>query len=388
MQATTTAEWIGPPPSRTQATSVLFVGVTAIMIAGLQPLLLGALQSAGRLSTAELGQAATAELLAMGLTAGAAGAFLKPKGLRAIGLIACLALGGLDALTTKVSGEGIVLMRAAAGAPSGVMLWITLGMITRAPHPERWSGAFLTVQTLAQFGLSAILAAFVVERFGADGGFLALAAMSVLAAGAAWLGPATYAPLRHADGPSGLPSVRGLAALLACFLFLACIIGVWVYAEPLSHQSHHPASTAGAAISLSLAFQVLGGLTATFLAGRLPWFPVLLASSTILLGLLAVFAGLPGEAVFLADSAAFGFFWLFLMPFLVPMTIAADPTRRAALLIGGAQLLGGSLGPLLASVMVTDTDARGAVALGAACLMAATAIVVALHLRPLQTAAA
>ncbi|MDB5497799.1 MAG: putative transporter, partial [Phenylobacterium sp.] len=184
------------------------------------------------------------------------------------------------------------------------------------------------------------------------------------------------------EGGGGLPPARGFVALAACFLYLAFIVGVWVYAEPLSKQAGHLPSVVGTAVSLSLAFQVAGGAAATLLAGRLRWFPTLLVCTVLDLGLLAVFATLPGPTMFLAASAAFGFIWLFLMPFLVPMTIEADPSRRAAVLLGGAQLLGGSLGPLMASLVVTDTDARGALAFGAGCLVAGFALVAGLHLRP------
>ena len=88
----------------------------------------------------------------------------------------------------------------------------------------------------------------------------------------------------------------------------------------------------------------------------------------------------PPRQVLLA-TGLFGFFWLFFMPFLAPMTIEADPTRRAAMLLGGAQLLGGSLGPLLASAMVSDTDARGALAFGAGSLTLALVLAIGLHLR-------
>ncbi|MEO8811351.1 MAG: MFS transporter [Caulobacteraceae bacterium] len=373
--------WIGPALGAREVASGLFVGTTGVMIAGLQPLLLGALQSEGRLDAAQLGHAATAELLAMGVVAILAGAFLEPKRLRWLGLAAGAALAAIDAITPTMTGEGVTLIRAAAGLPSGLMLWIAIGMITRTPRPERWSGVFLTVQTLAQFGLSAFLTAFVTARYGADGGFLALAAISAAAGAVAMLGPSAYAPLPRSDAPAGLPNPRGAAALGACFLFLVCIVGVWVYAEPMSHQAGHPPWVAGAAVTVSLAFQVAGGAAATVFAGRIRWFRVLIACGVLDLGLLAAYASLPGPAVFLVVSAAFGFVWLFLMPFLVPMTIEADPSRRSANLIGGAQLLGGSLGPLMASLLVTDRDARGAVAFGAAALVAAMGIVTVLHLR-------
>jgi hypothetical protein len=374
--------WIGPRPNGLHAAAVMYVGIIGIMIAGVQPLLLGALEQEGRLTAAQLGHAATAELLTMGVAAGLAGGMLKGDHLRWIGVIAGLALALLDVATTRASGEALTAIRAAAGLPSGILMWITIGMITRAPRPERWSGAYLTLQTLAQFVLSLVLTGVVVARYGANGGFWTLAAISGLAGLAALAAPARYAPLAHADAPGGLPSVRGWVALAACFLFLAFIVAVWVYAEPLSRQAGHGPQIFGYAVSLSLICQVAGGAAATVLAGRLPWFWTLLACAVVDLAVLALFASLPGPVMFLVASGMFGFIWLFVLPFLVPMVIEADPTRRAAMLLAGAQLMGGSLGPLMASLVVTDADARGAIAFGAAGLVLAMAIVTALHLRP------
>lgn len=380
--------WIGTAPTAVQATAVMFVGVVAIMIAGLQPQLLGALAQEGRLDAAQLGHAATAELLAMGLAAGGAGAWLKPRRLGLIGLVAGLALALIDVATTRLTGEAITLARAAAGLPSGVLMWITLCLIARAPRPERWSGVYLTIQTLAQFVVATLLTAFVIGRAGANGGWLALAGLSALAGVVALAAPPSLAELAHGDdGPGGLPPPRGLVALGACFLFLAFIVGVWVYAEPLSRQAGHAPAVVGAAVSISLACQVAGGAAATVLAGRLPWFWTLLACAVVDLGLLAVMGSLPSATVFLVASGLFGFVWLFLLPFLVPMVIEADPSRRAAVLLGGAQLLGGSLGPLMASLVVTAADARGAIVFGAGCLLAAMVVATALHLRSARVTA-
>ncbi|MDB5494649.1 MAG: putative transporter, partial [Phenylobacterium sp.] len=187
--------WIGQAPSFSQSAAVMFVGIIGIMIAGLQPQLLGALQVEGRLQSAQLGHAATAELLAMGLAAGLAGAWLKPERLRLIGLLAGLALAALDVLTARLSGEAITVVRAAAGLPSGILMWITLSVIARAPRPQRWSGAYLTLQTLAQFILASLLTAFVIERQGANGGWLALAGLSAVGGLVALAAPSRLGPL-------------------------------------------------------------------------------------------------------------------------------------------------------------------------------------------------
>ena len=375
------AEWIGERPAALQLGVILLVGVCGVMIAGLQPLLLGTLAQEGRISAAQLGHAATAELLLMGAASAYAGGRWKAERLRAIGIVSALALAALNVATVWTSGETVTLVRALAGVPSGILIWITVAMIARSPTPERWSGIYLTIQTLAQFVLAAALAAWVISRSGANGGFVALAVLCVISALAAILLPDRFAPLVADNASSNMPNARGLIALAAPFLWMAFIVGVWVYAEPLSRQAGHAPTVAGVAVSISLACQVLGGATATLLAGRLRWFSALVFCALVNVGCLLAFAALPSESLYLLTSGVFGFLWLFSLPFMVPMVIAADPTRRAALLVGGAELAGGSLGPLLASFVVSDTDVRGALGFGAVSLAVTVAIAFALHRR-------
>jgi hypothetical protein len=374
------ADWIGERPTASQLGVILSVGVCGVMIAGLQPLLLGTLAQEGRITAAQLGHAATAELLLMGAASAYAGARWKTESLRAIGAISALALAALNVATIWTSGEAVTLIRALAGVPSGILIWITIAMIARSPTPERWAGIYLTIQTLAQFVLAAALAAWVISRSGANGGFVALAVLCVISAVASLALPNRFAPL-VADSPSNLPNARGFVALAAPFLWMAFIVGVWVYAEPLSRQAGHAPTVAGVAVSVSLACQVLGGVTATLLAGRLRWFPTLMFCALINVACLLVFASLPGESLYLLTSAVFGFLWLFSLPFMVPMLIAADPTRRAAVLVGGAELTGGSLGPLFASFVVSDADVRGSLGFGAIALAVTVAIALVLRRR-------
>ncbi len=384
-----TGEWIGLRPTPLQFSAVMFVGVTGIMIAGLQPLLLGTLEHENRISPVQLGQAATAELLAMGLAAFIAGALLKPQSLKLIAIVASLLLAGVDVATPYVQGDAITLLRGLAGVPSGILIWVTVALIARSPTPERWSGVYLTVQTLGQFVLATIMSLTVVPAYGSDGGWFTLAAFCVITALAALAIPSSYALLPRTEGNSSLPGARGWIALVSAFLYSAFTIGVWVYAEPLSKQAGHDPGVTGMAVSVSLACQVAGGAAATLLAGRVNWLWTTLIAAALSAAVTAGMATLPGPEMFLVLSGAFGFLWLFVLPFLVPMVIEADPTRRAAVLIGGAQVLGASFGPFFASMLVTETDARGALAFGGACLVVSVLMAFGLHrIRPRTAAAA
>jgi hypothetical protein len=373
--------WIGAPPNLIQRLTVFWIGLVGVLFPGVGPLLLGGLEGAGRLTANQLGLAGMAELVAMGIGAAVLGPLFGERRLRLAAVSCSLALAALDLATTRVSGDPLILVRAVAGLPAGVMIWLITGMIVRSPRPERWAGLYLTIQTLLQLGVVSAIGAFVVGRFGPDGGFVVLAALTVSAALAGLAIPGAYALLVETeDNPKGLPSARGWIALAAVFCFQAFILAVWIYAEPLSRQAGHPAEVASAAFAVSLAAQVAGGAAATALAGRLSWFWSLAVAVVLAIGALFVMASLPSAAVFLVAAGVFGFVWLFASPYLTPLAIEADPSRRAALLGPGASLLGCGAGPLLASFVVTGADVRPAVWLGVGLALVTLMIAAFLHL--------
>lgn len=374
------AVWIGPAPTLLQQVATYFVGIAGVMFAGVGPLLLGELEASHRLSAVQLGRAGTAELLMMGVGAALAGPLLGNRHLRVIGMACGLAMALLNAMTPQMTGDGLILARAAIGIPSGVLIWLATGMIVRSPRPERGQGIYMTLQTLAQLVMVAAITAFVMAPYGVDGGFQCLAVLGVATVLAALALPSHHAPLIETDsGSARLSSSRGWVALAAVLLFQAFILAMWIYVEPLSRQSGHAPAIAGAAISLSLAAQVAGGTVATLIAGRIAWVWALLGSVAAMIAILGVFATLPGAPLFLVASAAFGFLWIFAAPWFTPLTIEADPSRRAAMLGPGASLLGCAVGPFLASLVVRDGDVRGSLAMAAVLALACILIVAGLH---------
>ncbi|MET4665913.1 hypothetical protein [Sphingomonas sp. PvP056] len=354
-------------PRAGHVAAILVVGVIGVLIAGLQPQLLGALALEGRLSVAALGGLATVELLAMGIAAAAASFILPANRLRAIALCALLATGLLD-LATPLCGSGdIFAARIAAGLGEGVLIWIAIGFIVGTARPERWSGIYLALQTLAQCALASFIGLFAASS---GGGFGTLGAVTLAGVVAVrWMPDAHAASAGDADGGT-LPHGRGLLALAGVLLYLAFIVAIWVYVEPLARQRGVLAPTVRFIVPLSLAMQVIGAGAATVLAGRLPPRATILYVGLLNLGVLAVMAEAP-SGLFVVAIAMFGFLWLFALPFQVSLVIAADPTRRAAVLIGGAQLTGSSLGPLLASALVADSNVASVLLFGTICLVAA-----------------
>ncbi|MBV8593935.1 MAG: MFS transporter, partial [Caulobacteraceae bacterium] len=223
------------------------------------------------------------------------------------------------------------------------------------------------------------LAVVVLPRFGSTGGFAALAGAAALGALPSLFTPNRFAPMPVPEGEGGAPSARGWAALAATLVFVSAAGAVGVYLQPLAHEAGLSAGVARTANWVSLVAQVAGGAAATALAGRVRYFTVFLVTSAAYLCVWALFDRAVPAWVFVAANAAAGLFGLFLGPFLVPMTIDADPTRRAAMQSGAAQLMGGALGPLLASLVVGERHVRGVLLLAAALTAAGLAGVAALR---------
>lgn len=372
--------WLGPAPSAIEMAATLFAGVTGIMFAGVGPLLLGALEHAGRLSAAQIGEAGMVELLSMGIAAGLTGILVGATRLRGLTIAAGLLMALLNLATIWCDGWALVAIRGLIGLPSGALIWLMTAMIVRSARPDRWAAIYLTVQTLAQAVIVAALGALVAGPAGVGAGFAVLAAIGIATGIAGLVVPNSLVVLPvDPDQPTGRLSTRGLVALGAAFAFNAGILAVWIYVEPLSRQSGHPAGTAGLAMALSLGAQVAGGLVATFTAGRIPTAPTLVVSLLGMGAAMVVFAYLPGVTVFLAVSAMFGFLWMFASPFFTPLVIDADPTRRAAMFGSGAALLGCSAGPFLASLFVGDADVRQSLTLGIGLLATSLVIVILLY---------
>ena len=312
----------------------------------------------------------------MGVAAGGAGFVLPLARLRGTAAVAIVVATFLDLLTPSAAGISLVAIRGAAGLAEGVLIWLTIGLIVRSAIPARLSGAYLAVQTLAQLAIASVLGFYVIPAAGSYGGFATLAIASAIGLAALPWMPRRYDPLDREEGaPSAHIPLRGIAALIGVLLYLAFVVAIWVYLEPLARQRGIDHRTIAAIAPLSLAMQVIGASVAVGLAGRVPALPTLIVVGAVNVGLLILIAAPPSDATFLVATSAFGFLWLFALPFQVPAVIAADPSRNAASLIGGAQLVGSSLGPFAASLLAQSGDISRVLWFGMACIALALALI-------------
>jgi hypothetical protein len=376
-------EAIGPPIDALPAAAAIYLGSLAMLMVGVMPALLGGLADEGRLTDAGIGLCATLESLMIGVAAGLCGAFLKPRHLRLVAGASALALALLDLVSMPASGVGVMIARTLAGIPEGVLLWITVGMIARSQTPERIAGFFWTSIVSGQL-LLALMFVYIIPHFGPEGGFAALAITAFSGIAAALYTPQVYAALPGDDTASGLPPLRGWIALLATLIYTAASGAVMVYLQPMTHEAGLSADIARTALWISLAAQVVGGLAATLLAGRVHYFTVFVFGAIVFIASWYLFTIHPPAWLFLVANATSGFVLVLIGPFLVPMTIEADPTRRTAMQSGATQLLAGALGPLLASFVVDAREVFGVIVLGGGLIIGGLALMTVLHVMALR----
>jgi hypothetical protein len=346
------------PTSTLAIVACLALGCVALLMLGVQPMVLGDLGAAHRLSIADMGLAAMVEMLSLGVVAGGLAAAARHHRLRLWGALGCALLIAANLAGLGAGGLALVLSRGISGAGGGVLVWIATGVITRHQAAVRLSALFLGAQSLTQAGLAALLPFLAPLGWGANAGLIALGATALATSPLILLLPANLPDLPKAEAGKGGLNASGASGLLAAFLMMAGITGLWVYVEPLAQMDHIAPSVSSFAIAASLATQILGALLVVWKGRVIPPARTLVLICLGYLAAEAVFAWIHLDSAFVSAALLFGFLWTASLPLFVPLLIEVDPTRRSAMLIPGAQLLGGSAGPLVTGLFASDTNVR------------------------------
>jgi MFS transporter, DHA1 family, inner membrane transport protein len=345
-------------------------GSAGLLMLGLQPILLEQLILAGRLTLDGAGLLAMAEIIAIGVGASLANVVLPQSRLRVTTGVATLLLAVVNAATADAqSTAGLYAARIVAGFAGGALVWVATQALVRFHAPERLAGLFLLLQSCAQAAAAFSLTVGAIPRGGLRGGFFGLAAFTLLPLPLLlWLPRALSA---HVSKEHGLPPLnRGNVTAALSILFDMAVVGaLWTFLETFGREARLPARPVQLTISSVLLAQVAGALTASWLSPRLSALRALVACNValLLIGLTYLLQPAGNLAWFVAACASFGFLWLYMMPFHVKLSLAADPQGRLAVQVPALQLLGSALGPMTASLfMEGDTHVRPAFVTGTA----------------------
>jgi len=368
--------------SRSGALATLVIAIISGFIPTLQGTLLPQLVAEGRLTLAALGQVAMAEAMGTLVSIALATAFLPPKRLRLITAVAAAIGLGLDLLTAHLQGGEIVAARFGHGLCAGLLMWLWVGFLTRSANPARWIAAYVTCQAATVMLLSYWFTSALLPWGGALAGFIVVAVLYGVLLLLSVLVPQEFAPLMK-DGGSIIPGLKGWIGLFVAFCQVAAILALWVYIKPIGQSMGLSDDAVGFAVTLALGSQILAGLCASTVAGRASP-SALLVGVSVLSVLAVVVLALAGadRIAFTLAIVAFGFLWIFSTPFLMPYLIDVDPTRRAAVHMSTAALVGVAVGPAMASFAVSQSGVTGALWV-AGLLYGLTALVILLN-RPVN----
>ncbi|MBV6659751.1 SDR family NAD(P)-dependent oxidoreductase [Pseudomonas yamanorum] len=349
--------------SRKHLTAALTLGSVAVLMVGLQPVLLGELLAEGRLSLEGVGLVAMGEIVALGIGVILGDLLRTITNLRWLTVMAALLVAGMDMVTATTTGDtSLMVVRGLAGLAEGLLLWGAVTLIVQGPAPDRVSGLFMVVQTLAQGVIAAILAFWILPRQSVAGGFVFLALISL-----ACLPLVRWQPVRLVALPQGGGQASGFAwklhhglLMAVVFMQLSAIGALWAYLEPLGKYVGLDAQGAQLLVSGTLFMQVLGGCLGIFLVRRVSDFKLLGVAAVLLGGIAAAMFVSAGQGVkpFLMLCGTFGLVYLMLTPFQVRIALKLDSSGRVAALIPGMQLLGCAFGPLVASQWVAGDYAQ------------------------------
>jgi hypothetical protein len=344
--------------------AMLLVGVVAGMIPALQGLLLPELAREGRLTLPQLGQVAMAEAIGTLLAIAVANAKLRTQRLRLFTICVAAIGAALDLGTPHLSGVGIIGARFLHGLCSGSLLWMWTSFLTRTANPGRLVAFDVAVQASLIAALASWFSVSIIPDYGVAGAFTIFAAIYGGIGLLALLIPNEFASL-PGHGGTVRPTVTGLVGLVVVFALISAIVGTWVYLKPYGEKIGLSPEQTNVAISVALGCKVGASLLMTVIAGWLRPTRTLLCLSGASIATILFLLTAGSSTMFIAGVAAFAFLWMCTTPMLMPFLIEIDPTRRSAIHIGTAQLLGAATGPGLASVAVSSGDASTALILTA-----------------------
>ncbi|WP_237720848.1 hypothetical protein [Pseudomonas asplenii] len=346
---------------RSHVIAALALGSIGTLMIGLQPLLLGELLAAGRLSMEGVGIVAMGEIVSLGLGVVLGDILQSRVRFRLLMVVAALVAVCMDVATLQAMNDGsLMAVRTLAGFAQGVLVWGAVSLLLRAADPDRLSGLFMLLQTLAQAAIAALLAFTVLPRLGIAGGFVLLAVLTLgVLALVRWQPERLPAILEEGRDTGFVWSTGPVLLLLIVFGQLCAIGALWAYLEPLGKSVGLDGPGAQWLIAGTLFMQVLGGAFGTLMVRRIPELSMLAMAALVLAAVgLGMHASIPGGAFgFLLLCGVFGFVWLSLTPFQIRLALRLDPSGRVAILIPAMQLLGSACGPLVASQWVVGDQA-------------------------------
>tara|TARA_R110002126_G_scaffold97190_18_gene226797 strand:- start:4085 stop:5269 length:1185 start_codon:yes stop_codon:yes gene_type:complete len=250
----------------------------------------------------------------------------------------------------------MLLLRAVHGIVGGLLVGIAFAVIARTEHVHKTFGMLLLVQ-FGLGGLGVMVIPPLVPIFGSWILFMALIAFSGTALlMLPFLGDYKVSAIDASKPVIPVKRKPLLASIFAVFLFQAANMGLYAYIIDLGEQAGLTMSTISPALGVSAWLGILGSglviLFSTRFGRTLPLF------SGIIITALATFALHYSSLVwvFWLANIAVGITWAFSMAYLLGICAEFDKAGQMAALGGFASKMGLASGPLIAALLLGNTQ--------------------------------
>ncbi|PYY72472.1 hypothetical protein CRX42_01095 [Pseudomonas jessenii] len=332
--------------------------VAGNMSNAIYPSFVNALTNIPVMQSVSIGNLATAEFLAFGLAVLLAGRVVPANKLRLTAGI-CLFTHLLTAYAmTVLPLSALIGCRLLYGAASGTLVWIAYSYLARTSLPGQLVGIYLTGLMITGVLWSVLAPDVIVPLFGYPSLFLFLTSISFLALIFLRFCPKQINSLSESSEQSkllknklSLPPILILCSV-GCWGFFMTIF--WVYSDPIAQTLSGELLKHW--LTISLVCQIFGAALSAWLVERMPTVPVLSIGLLIsVLQVASIIAGV-GGTVFVVWTGVYGFLGYFLVAFYIKALANTDSTNRSVAYFPGVQMLIASIGPMVVSQMVAETD--------------------------------
>jgi MFS family permease len=326
------------------------------------PEFVGNIINSGQASAVEVGRIATAEFLPFGFAIVFANRILAQVPARWTGGLCLLLQLVMSYGSAHADGNWLVGVRAIYGLASGTLVWAAYKYVSDLLHAGRMVGFYNIALMTSCVILSWLVPEVVQPALGHRATIMFLSGIVALPAICLILAtPARWSDQEESSGGDNegrmATSSKFVLASVAAWGVFGTIF--WVYAEPLS-QNFANEPLARHWLTFAFAGQIVGAILSSLLADRLPY------RAAIMVGLCAFVAQISsimigvGVVGFIFWTTVYSFFGIFLMPFFVNALGDADPSKKSVVYFPATQMLSSGLGPLLASLVISEDDLHAA----------------------------
>ncbi len=324
------------------------------MLFNLQPVIVGALADAYGFSATRLGT-----IISMGLLGALLSLMTSPLWVNrlnhkiAVATGALISLAAIALFSQTTVYPGILICITLLGFGMGIIYVPALAGLAAAKDPTRGFAVALSTQVIVAGVSMFVIPVFLLPTLGFNGLLIFFALFTL---GLFPTLPFVQNRVLPESRPASAHSINytpffGLLAMCVVFVGLN---GAYAFLERAGNYMGLNAETIGSAFALAAIAGAAGAIAAGMLSTRLSVANALALSLGLLLiyALILEVATLPWQ--FATALLLLNLGWNFSLPFAMSTITRSDPTGQAAGLIPAAQLLGGVLGPVFASLLISN----------------------------------